>query len=345
MVKSRLFARELRIAAFSGLAGISIACAAADRSVNMVDDPSAQLKAKPARVSAHALKAAMLGVAKAGKRIVAVGDHGVVLLSDDGGKVFRQATSVPVSSTLTGVSFVDDKFGWAVGHWGVVLQTSDGGESWKIQRIDTKVDQPLLSVHFKNRDEGVAVGLWSLVLVTRNGGKLWEVAKLAAPPGGGKADKNLYSIFAGKQGALYVTTEQGTVLRSEDDGRTWTYQLTGYKGTFWTGIVLDDGTVLVGGLRGTIYLSKDRGNTWESATSNFKSSITGLAQSSSRVVASALDGVSLESVDGGKTFTGTQRDDRLALTAIVANDAGRFVVFLTNGPASDLVKSAETLGK
>jgi len=339
---SGLFARLLRllcvlcIAVLAGSAGIGSASAAADGAVNMVDDPSAQLQTKPARLTAHALKAAMLGVAKAGKRIVAVGDHGVVLLSDDGGKSFRQASSVPVSSTLTGVSFADDKFGWAVGHWGVVLQTSDGGENWKIQRIDSKVDQPLLAVYFKNRAEGMAVGLWSLMLVTRDGGKSWQVSKLPAPPGGGKTDKNLYSIFASKQGSLYLTSEQGVVLRSEDDGRTWTYQFTGYKGTFWAGMVLDDGTVLVGGLRGTIYLSKDRGKTWEAASTNFKSSITGLVQSGSRIVASALDGVSLESTDGGKTFSGSQRDDRMALTAIVANDAGGIVKFLENGPASGL---------
>ncbi|RFQ06817.1 glycosyl hydrolase, partial [Pseudomonas sp. ATCC 13867] len=66
-----------------------------------------------------------------------------VLLSDDQGKNFRQARSVPLSTPLTGVSFVDADHGWAVGHWGAILVTSDGGESWQIQRMASDVDRPL----------------------------------------------------------------------------------------------------------------------------------------------------------------------------------------------------------
>ena len=45
----------------------------------------AELKLQPAVATPAATKAMMLATARAGKRIVAVGDHGVVLLSDDDG--------------------------------------------------------------------------------------------------------------------------------------------------------------------------------------------------------------------------------------------------------------------
>ncbi|MFU0418243.1 WD40/YVTN/BNR-like repeat-containing protein, partial [Acinetobacter baumannii] len=90
----------------------------------------------------------LLDATRAGKRVVAVGEHGIVLLSDDEGKTYRQARTVPVSATLSAVSFADEKHGWAVGQWGVILATSDGGETWVKQRMDTAVDQPLFSVVF-----------------------------------------------------------------------------------------------------------------------------------------------------------------------------------------------------
>jgi len=79
--------------------------------------------------------------------MVAVGDRGVVLLSDDGGATFRQAKQVPTRATLTTVAFAPDgATGWAVGHWRVILNTRDAGETWILQRDDLSVDQPLFTV-------------------------------------------------------------------------------------------------------------------------------------------------------------------------------------------------------
>src|SRR3974377_2305862 len=94
------------------------------------------LKPQPAVITSAAPKAMMLGCARAGKRLVAVGDHGIVLLSDDDGTRVRQAKAVAVGSTLTSVSFADEKYGWAVGQWGVIVATVDGGETWQLQRSD-----------------------------------------------------------------------------------------------------------------------------------------------------------------------------------------------------------------
>ncbi|MDP2022176.1 MAG: hypothetical protein Q8L16_14910, partial [Hydrogenophaga sp.] len=50
---------------------------------------------RPALMSPKALGAAMLAVTRAGSRLVAVGERGTVLLSDDHGQHWRQA-AVPV---------------------------------------------------------------------------------------------------------------------------------------------------------------------------------------------------------------------------------------------------------
>jgi photosystem II stability/assembly factor-like uncharacterized protein len=289
------------------------------------------LQPQPAALSAAATKAMMLDSTTAGKRIVAVGDHGIILLSDDSGATFRQAKTVPVRSTLTAVDFTDDKMGWAVGHWGIILATTDGGENWNIQRSDTSVDQPLFSVRFKDRDNGIAVGLWSLVLNTADGGKSWDSMDMPPPPGSSRGDLNLFSLFASKQGSLLIAAERGAVYRSVDGGTTWSCIPTGYAGSFWTGISLPSGTLLVAGLRGTIYRSTDDGKSWQEVVSGVKSSLTDFASSDGRVYAVGLDGVLLESSDDGMSFVATQRDDRMPLTALALAGSGEPFAFSKAG--------------
>ena len=78
----------------------------------------------PALQSPKAARALLLGVHSAGARLIAVGERGIVVFSDDGGATWTQG-QVPVSVTLTSVFLVSDKLGWAAGHDGVVLRTTE----------------------------------------------------------------------------------------------------------------------------------------------------------------------------------------------------------------------------
>lgn len=282
---------------------------------------------------AEVASASMLGVYRAGARIVAVGDHGVILLSDNDGKTYRQAADVPTRATLTSVFFADARNGWAVGHWGVILRTSDGGEHWTMQRSDVTVDRPLFSVCFLNDREGWAVGLWSLMLHTDDGGATWSRVTLPAPAGSTKADANLYAMARGAGDSLLIAAERGLILRSEDAGKTWRYEETGVKGSLWAAMALDDNTLLVGGLRGGLARSPDGGRTWNSIQNSLRASITGMTRNADgSIVAVGLDGAEIVSRDGGRTFHGTQRPDRAALTAVLAREHGAPAEFSMNGP-------------
>src|SRR5690606_23612359 len=67
-----------------------------------------------------AVTSLLLDVTHAGKRLVAVGDRGHILFSEDAGRNWVQAR-VPSRQLLTAVYFVDDKHGWAVGHDAQIL--------------------------------------------------------------------------------------------------------------------------------------------------------------------------------------------------------------------------------
>lgn len=325
----------MRIVARLALAALLIAtsawCAVAEGANPATGTHSAPLEEKPAVRVPWASSEMMLGATNAGRRLVAVGDHGVVLLSDDGGASYRQARSVPTRATLTAVSFADARNGWAVGQWGVILRTRDGGETWELQRSDTSVDQPLFTVHFSDGEHGVAAGLWSLLLVTADGGRHWQVLKLPEPPDGGTPDRNLFSIFANSGGTLFIAAEKGTVLRSTDQGASWQYVNTGYKGSLWTGCALRDGTLLVAGLRGTVYRSTDDGRSWQPVASGTKSSITDIVEHRGQVMAVGLDGVELTSRDEGRSFSVTVRESRTDLTALGAVPGGDLRVFSVAG--------------
>jgi photosystem II stability/assembly factor-like uncharacterized protein len=97
----------------------------------------------PAQQSALASRSLLTGVARAGPRLVAVGQRGHILVSDDAGATWKQA-SVPVSSDLTAVFFVNDLKCWAVGHDGVILHTTDGGLTWTTQLDGRRANERLV---------------------------------------------------------------------------------------------------------------------------------------------------------------------------------------------------------
>ncbi|MFL9872897.1 WD40/YVTN/BNR-like repeat-containing protein [Paraburkholderia megapolitana] len=287
---------------------------------------SAPLHVTPAHAWRNPDQSMLLDVERAGSRIVAVGEHGIVLLSDDGGTTFRQARVVPASGTLSAVHFVDAQHGWAVGQSGVILMSDDGGETWALQRSDTSVDQPLYSVYFKDARHGWVVGLWSLMLSTSDGGETWNKIMLPAPPGGGKADLNLYKIFANHEGHIFVAAEQGTVIRSRNNGVSWEYRETGNKGSFWAGTVADDDSIYVGGLLGHLYRSTDDGESWARVESGSSGSITELVSVGTEVVGVGLDGFVITGNADSGHFTAYQRRDRAALTGVMV--AGKAAAIL-----------------
>jgi len=318
------------------VASIALCAATAAFAQTPSEGTVATWSAKPAHAWAAPAHMMLLDATRAGKRIVAVGEHGIVLLSDDEGKTYRQARSVPVSATLSAVSFADDKHGWVVGQWGVILATSDGGETWGKQRMDTAVDQPLFSVLFTNDRDGVAVGLWSMLLQTHDGGKTWTKTALPKPPDGGKADRNLYHVFSDQKGALYISAEQGIVLKSTDGGVNWDYLATGGKGSLWSGVAMPDGRIVVGGLLGSLFQSSDGGATWQPLKAETKSSITSLVAAGNGLIAVGLNGLVMQQRASGASFEVAQRPDRAALTATLTDAGGKPMLFSKEGVLAGL---------
>jgi photosystem II stability/assembly factor-like uncharacterized protein len=286
---------------------------------------------QPAVQVPNASATPLLASARAGHRVVAVGDHGVILLSDDGTS-FRQAKAVPVRSLLTSVQFIDARRGFAAGHDGVVLGTQDGGETWTLLRSAPGVEQPILSIHFDTHVHGIAVGLYGWAIETHDAGRTWSKLEVES---GDNADRHLLHAFASRSRTLFIAGEGGMIFRSADGGRSWESVATPGKGSLWHGLALADGTLVACGMRGHLYRSEDDGRTWTNVESGTTQSLTGIAElGDGRVVVVGLGGTVLESGDRAKTFRATPRAQQEALTAVLGGRSKPVFVSMT-GPVPD----------
>ena len=216
-------------------------------------------EAPAARQVPLATEALLLALVRAGPRLVAVGEHGVVLLSDDEGGAWRQAAAVPTRTTLTAVTFIDASLGWAVGHGGQILHTNDGGEHWQLQAGAIEGENSLFAVWFGDEKTGLAVGSYGYALRTEDGGTSWAPVTLGD---GEDSERHLNHIVAARDGRLLVAAELGGVFVSDDTGKSWRLVQTPYEGSLWSGFTRADGSVVVLGMAGHALLSDDRGEAW-----------------------------------------------------------------------------------
>ncbi|WP_045883490.1 WD40/YVTN/BNR-like repeat-containing protein [Pseudomonas chlororaphis] len=297
--------------------------------------------------SAKASKGLMLDVAHAGARLVAVGDRGHILYSDDQGQTWTQAR-VPTRQLLTAVYFVDDKHGWAVGHDAQVLASEDGGATWSKQFEDLKREAPLLDVWFQDTRNGFAVGAYGALLATTDGGQHWEDASDRLD---NEDQYHLNAIAAVKDSGLFIVGEQGSMFRSADWGQTWERLEGPYEGSFF-GVIgtAQPATLLAYGLRGNLYRSTDFGSTWEqielkAARGNLEFGLSGatLLDDGSLVIV-GNGGSVVRSTDNGLTFNVYNRADRISLAAVTAAGNGNLILAGQGGVRSTTADGAD-LGK
>jgi photosystem II stability/assembly factor-like uncharacterized protein len=303
----------------------------------------------PAQTSALASRALLLGLARAGSTVVAVGQRGHALWSDDGGATWKQA-SVPVSSDLVAVSFPTAQVGWAVGHDGIVLSSADGGHSWT-RRLDGRslgellvsyyrtagddkwlaeaqrfaaqgAENPFLDVWFKDAATGYIVGAFGLILRTTDGGAHWE--PLMHVTDNPKA-LHLYAV-RGVGSDVFVVGEQGTALKLDAaSGRFKALELP-YKGTLF-GVTGRDGTVVVHGLRGTVLRSTDAGANWQTVPTGLAVGLTANTfDEQGRLVIVSQAGHVIASTDNGASFTAVKVDRPTPAAAVAAAGKGALVV-------------------
>jgi photosystem II stability/assembly factor-like uncharacterized protein len=296
--------------------------------------PAGDLLDRPAAREPAAVRSLLLDVAQAGSRLVAVGERGHVLLSDDAGRTWRQAQAVPSRTMLTAVTFADARRGWAVGHDEIILHTTDGGETWTRQHYAPEAQQPLLDVWFDDARRGLAIGAYGAWYATTDGGATWVRSRFeprpapgARPPSPDDIPTDYHLNRISQQGErLYIAAEAGQLYRSDDAGLTWRTLDSPYNGSFFGLLPLSAEAVLAFGLRGNLFRSDDGGATWRELQSGTTAMLTdGVVLDGGGIALVGLSGTVLLSSDAGANWTLAQQADRKGLSAAVQARAGELV--------------------
>jgi photosystem II stability/assembly factor-like uncharacterized protein len=325
---------------------------------------------RPAMQTARATQMAMLAIARAGARVVAVGEAGVVLLSDDDGKSWRQAR-VPVSVSLTAVQFLDARLGYATGQLGVVLKSTVGGESWS-KLLDGAEAAQLALEHAQAKK--AALGPEAGEDAVKAADKSLHNARLLVADGPDKPFLGLYFsdaangyifgaynlIFhtsdggqswtpwldrvanpmgfhlygmAAAGGDLFLAGEQGLLLRSGGGGEHFEALASPYKGSYFGITSTPGGELIAYGLRGNAYRSGDLGETWSKIETGLPVAISaGSSLADGSLALISQGGAVLLSKDAGQSFQAVPRLPPLPLSGLVQAGDGSLVAASLAGP-------------
>ena len=253
-------------------------------------------------------------------RLVAVGDRGHILFSDDSGKKWTQAR-VPTTQMLTAVTFTSARTGFAVGHDNLILKTDDAGASWRQVYQDIDQQAPLLDIWFQNDNRGIAIGAYGVILQTIDGGNSWKNASFIIE---NEEEFHLNAISSNGANHVFLAGESGVLYRSIDAGKSWQTLESPYDGSLF-GISSHNDEVLIHGLRGNVFRSQNGGDSWQQVQSGTKVALfgSGIFDGGRRY----LVGKSGSVLVGNKGYWQTRfRPDRRTLMALAAAPDGTIVV-------------------
>jgi photosystem II stability/assembly factor-like uncharacterized protein len=329
--------------------------------VTCAEAPSRDRLDRPAPLTRLFASTPLAAVGKAGPRLVAVGIRGLIVLSDDAGKSWRQVAS-PVASDLVAVQFPTASAGWIVGHDGVVLHSADGGLTW-VRQLDGRAaktlltdhftrrvqagdagaqrwlddvrlnyadgpEQALLDVWFEDEQRGFVVGSFGTIFQTLDGGKTWQ------PWMDRVASKELVHLNAvkGIGGQIFIVSERGTLFRLDRARNQFEPVTTGYQGSLFS-IAGRERSVVAVGLLGNAFHSIDGGTTWRKLETGLGANLTHVTElSDGRLLVVAADGgaVAIDSESGQRAPLRVKVP--VLLTGAVQAEPGAAVLVGITGP-------------
>jgi photosystem II stability/assembly factor-like uncharacterized protein len=271
----------------------------------------------------------LLDIESASGRLVAVGERGHILLSDDRGESWQQA-SVPTRQMLTAVYFAGEQRGWAVGHDGLVLATVDAGEHWVIQRDGLQEQQrlhqqklvqlegqreslrgALLAADSREQREEFQLQLEDLELDIEDI-QLALDEPVNAPP--------LLDVYFHDELRGIAVGAFNTLLLTSDGGVSWEHlsKRLDNPDEYHLNAVTGDGrgNVWIAGESGVLFRSGDFGERWSRLHSPYPGSWFGISRApqSGHLLVFGLRGNVFRSRDGGDNWqvANTQSDRSLA---------------------------------
>jgi len=173
---------------------------------------------------------------------------------DDASVALEDGVTMP----LLDVWFDNERNGFALGAYGIMLQTKDSGSTWSLisDRLDNPDDFHLYGIARSAAGTLLVAGEAGTLLRSRDGGESWD--RLEAPYQG-----SFFGIVAARDGSLITFGLRGNIFRSTDEGDSWLAVETGDDRTLLSGMTRSDGAIVLVGSAGAVLSSDDHGATFE----------------------------------------------------------------------------------
>ena len=290
----------------------------------------------------------LLDIAAAGDRLVAVGERGHIVHSDDGGESWTQA-EVPTTVMLTRVFFYDDKLGWAVGHDGNVMHSRDGGLHWELQR-DGVADQVQINEDRAGRAvrqvEALREQLRSASEEEQDVlAEALEEAEWAMDTARETLDEPVYAPPL--MDVWFATPEQGwasggygVLLHTANGGRDWadwSHKVDNPDELHLNGVAGGpDGQLYLASEWGTVFVSGNGGEAWHPVETGYDGSFFGVLANpgSGTVFAYGLLGTVYRSLDGGENWEELSSGVQASLFGAAMSADGTLVLVGQGGTAT-----------
>src|SRR5881397_2219493 len=159
-----------------------------------------------------------------------VGELGRIFHTSDGGTTWERQYAGTKRPFLA-IACLDARTAWIAGKEGIVYGTTDGGATWR--EAKTGSSRHLFSLQFITPARGHGAGDFGTMIHTEDGGRTWTVARVgpevelpasALDTGVDPGDVNLYAISYADPDHIWVVGEFGTIIASDDGGRTFHQQ-------------------------------------------------------------------------------------------------------------------------
>ncbi len=211
-------------------------------------------------------------------------------ISEGGGVLWLLNENIP---SLTNVTFVNDSVGFASNLLGDFYKTINSGQQW-VRVFDEKLSSDN-SFYIVNEDLIIAATEFKGLFLTNDQGENWaSISKLI--------NEDLTKVIFSDNQEVYVTGENGLILKSIDTGLNF-IKLNPGSHVKWNDIIAsDDNTVIVVGDSSTIIKSVDGGITWQQSEFDFGNFIS-MDQIHDKIWLISDVGHLLKSNDRGSSWT------------------------------------------
>ncbi len=200
-------------------------------------------------------------------------------------------TSAGPVRPLLDVWFRNEQEGFVIGSYGMLLHTPDGGQNWELvsDRMDNAEAFHLNQIVPAPDGTLYIAGESGFVYRSNDGGESWDTLE----PG---YDGSFYGLVIVPDGPdsyeLLAYGLRGNLFRSMDKGESWESVDSGTTITLMSGVLLEDGTVLLGGSGGVILTRGPDEQSFSRAKNPDRQVISGMAQlSDGKILIAGLGGV------------------------------------------------------